>query len=385
MSRIALSKAVLEWALRRRGLTIAKLRPKFPKIQEWVEGSSNPTLKQVETLAKLTNTPFGYFFLDTPPAETLPIPHFRTQDDKRPHGPSLELLDTIQQMQQRQDWLREYLVKHGEEPVGFVGKSSTNSSPTEIAARIRQSLKLETNWAAKHRNWSEALQALREAMEDAGILVFVNGIVGNNTHRKLAVEEFRGFVLVDTYAPLVFINGADGKAAQMFTLAHELAHVFLGSSAAFDLRDMQAASDPIEQACNKVAAEFLVPERDLRAFWPSVKGNPEPFQAVARNFKVSAIVAARRGLDIGLITRDEFYDFYKAYLNDEDRAKARASSGGDFYASQNLRVGRRFGETVARAVREGTLLYSEAYRLTGLHGASFKKFAESQGYWEPGA
>ena len=125
------------------------------------------------------------------------------------------------------------------------------------------------------------------------------------------MSEFPGFVLVDEYAPLVFLNGADGKAAQMFTLAHELAHVWLGSSAVFDLRELQPAADEVEQACNRVAAEFLVPGDEMREVWSSVRYESERFQQIARRFKVSELVAARRALDLRLITRNEFLEFYR--------------------------------------------------------------------------
>ena len=166
----------------------------------------------------------------------------------------------------------------------------------------------------------------------------------------------------------------------MFTLAHELAHVFLGSSAAFDLRQMLPADDPTEQACNRVAAEFLVPERNLRQVWPSVQNDPEPFQTIARQFKVSVLVAARRALDLSLIQRSEFLDFYHNYQHDKRRTVAQQPQGGDFYANQNLRVGRRFASAVVRAVREGKLLYSEAYHLTGLYGKTFDNYAASLGF-----
>ena len=214
-------------------------------------------------------------------------------------------------------------------------------------------------------------------MEAVGMLVVVNGIVGNNTHRKLDPGEFRGFVLVDEYAPLIFVNGADAKSAQMFTLAHELAHVLLGSSAAFDLRQMQPADDPVELLCNRAAAEFLVPARPLRRYWPSISGAPEPFSVAARRFKVSALVAARRALDLELVSTDDFLTFYREYQKDERRTAARRSEGGDFYANQNFRVGRRFASAVVRAAREGRLLYSEAYRLTGLYGDTFERYASS--------
>ena len=207
----------------------------------------------------------------------------------------------------------------------------------------------------------------------------VNSVVGNNTHRKLDVEEFRGFVLVDEYAPFIFINGSDGKAAQMFTLAHELAHIWFGYSAAFDLRNLQPAENDIEQACNVVAAEFLVPETEFRKFWSKVKNDSDRYQKAARNFKVSEIVVARRALDLKFISWQEFFEFYQDRLNRELQQK-QDDGGGNFYDTAANRIGRRFAETVIRATLEGKLLYTEAYRLTGLKGGTFSEFAERLGY-----
>jgi len=379
MGRVAINEDVLLWAIDRAGLTPDGLQSKFPKIRKWVDGQSQPTRRQLESLAKATLTPLGFFFLSKPPELRLPIPHFRTLGDKTPSTPSPDLIDTIQLMQRRQEWMREFLIEEGQEPSPIAWSSQPDASPVSVAYHIRHALKLDEGWAAQQRTWEEALRVLRKTMEDAGIIVIVNGVVGNNTHRKLNPVEFRGFVLVDKYAPLVFVNGVDAKAAQMFTLAHELAHVFFGSSAAFDLREMQPADDPIEQACNQVAAEFLVPERELRQVWPSVKNDPEPFQTIARQFKVSTLVAARRLMDLQLIQKEVFFDFYRAYQKDERerRAAAPPSKGGDFHLIQNLRVGRRFASAVARAAIEGKLPYSEAYRLTGLYGKTFDSYVNS--------
>jgi len=375
MSRIAVKKDVLHWALNRSGLTIDDLQDRFPRATQWDTGESQPTLRQLEKVARLTVTPLGFFFLDEPPDERLPVPYFRTLKDGTPGIPSPDLLETIQAMQQRQAWMREYLIEQGQEPLPFVRSGRVGDTPARVADRVKHGLSLDEEWATRERTWTDALRTLRRTAEEAGILVVVNGVVGNNTHRKLDPGEFRGFVLVDEYAPLVFINGADGKAAQMFTIAHELAHVFFGSSAAFDLRGMQPADDPTEQACNRVAAELLVPERELRRLWPSVRSVSEPFQAVARRFKVSTIVAARRALDLGLMDKAAFFEFYRAYQSDERRAGARRQPGGDFCLNQNLRVGRLFGSAVVRAAAEGKLLYSDAYKLTGLYGKSFDRYA----------
>lgn len=377
MSRVAIKESVLRWAIDRAGIEPDDLRHKFPKIEQWISGENMPTLRQIESLAKATLTPLGYFFLAAPPEEHLPIPYFRTRNDALPRRSIPELFETIQMIQRRQAWMREYLMQQGQEPLAFVRSALQEDPPILVANRIRHTLGLAEGWASREPTWTDALRTLREAMEDAGILIVVSGIFGNNTHRKLDPEEFRGFVLVDEYAPFVFVNGSDGKAAQMFTLAHEMAHVFLGSSAAFDLREMQPADDPTEQACNQVAAEFLISERELLQAWPSVQNELKPFHAIARQFKVSTLVAARRALDLRIIQREDFFDFYEAYKSEERLLVAHKPEGGDFYATQNLRVGRRFASAVIRAAKEGKLLYSEAYQLTGLYGKTFEHYADS--------
>jgi Zn-dependent peptidase ImmA (M78 family)/transcriptional regulator with XRE-family HTH domain len=380
MNRVAVNERVLGWAIERSGRPIEVLEQKFPRIRQWETGKDQPTLRQLEELAKATSTPLGYFFLSAPPEERLSIPHFRTLGDANLSGPSPNLLETVQIMERRQAWMREFVLDQGQERLPYVRSARISDEPHNVARHMQGTLGLADGWAGENATWSDALRSLETAIEEAGILVVVNGIVENNTHRKLDPTEFRGFVLVDEYAPLLFVNGADGKAAQMFTLAHELAHVWFGSSAAFDLRELQPAKDETEQACNRVAAEFLVPEAELYESWPSARREAEPFQALARQFKVSSLVAARRALDLQLIGKSEFLNFYGAYQQDERRRIAKRAEGGDFYATQNLRIGRRFAHAVVRAVKEDRLLYRNAYQLTGLHGKTFASYAESLGF-----
>lgn len=373
MTKVPVSSAVLRWALERSGYPLS-VRKKFPKYEEWLRGEDQPTLRQLEKFAQMTRTPLGYFFLSEPPQEKLPIPYFRTIGDERRRDPSPDLIETVQTMQQRQAWMREYLIEEGQGPLPFVGCARPTDNPTSIAGMIREALNLPQRWAGKLPNWKQALRYLQLKMEDAGILVVINSVVGNNTHRKLSVNEFRGFVLVDEYCPLVFVNGSDAKVAQMFTLAHELAHIWLGISAAFDLHELHPADNETERLCNRIAAEFLVPADEMKEFWIRVHGHSDRFSRVAREFKVSELVAARRALDLGLITKAEFVEFYRTIL-ERERQDTDVQGGGDFYANQDLRIGRRFAEAVIRATREGRLLYRDAYRLTGLYGSTFEAYA----------
>jgi Zn-dependent peptidase ImmA (M78 family) len=376
--KVAVNAQVLEWALdrsRRR----ESLERKFPKLSGWRDGDALPTFRQLQDFAKAAAVPFGYLLLQKPPVEQLPVANFRTVSAESGSGLSPELIDTIQAMQRRQVWMREYLIAEGHDRLPFVGSRRIDTEPAEIARNIRAVLGIDESWAANQPNWGEALRALIGKVENAGILVMSNGIVENNTHRKLDPQEFRGFVLVDDYAPLVFLNGVDGKAARMFTLAHELAHIWIGVSAAFDLRDLQPADNDNERACNLIAAEFLVPSTVLAEFWPQVRGRDNAFQLLAKRFKVSEIVAARRLLDMGFIVRAEFFRFYNEWQQNELRIahkKAEDDSGGNYYANLNLRIGNRFGDLLTRSVQAGTTPYTDAWRLTGLKKNTFQEYAQ---------
>lgn len=370
MSRVDVDPKLIRWARERSGADMDALLGKFPKLRDWERRKSMPTMRQIEKYANATRTPLGYFFLSEPPEDTLPIPDFRTVSGASTRKPSPELLDTVEMMQRRQEWMREYLIEEGAAPLVFVGSASLKDDPNVIAGRIRAQLGFASEWAERESTWSDALRKLRLTIEEVGVLVAINGVVGNDTHRVLDPEEFRGFALCDEYAPLIFVNGADAKAAQMFTLVHELAHVWLGRGGVSNFKSLLPVNHDVEVFCNRVAAEFLVPESVLRSYWREAQGS---FDQLARRFKVSPLVAARRALDLKLIKRTQFFEFYNDYLKKEYQKKADAQ-GGDFYNNQVGRIGIRFARAVYRAAKEGRLLYRDAYQLTGLHGRTFDQY-----------
>lgn len=377
MARVSIQPELLQWARDRSGLSPDIIYLKFPKLGDWESRTAQPTLKQLEAFARATRTPLGMFFLQAPPDLELPIPDFRTVGDRPVPKPSPDLLDTIYAMQRRQQWLREYLAESDTTPLAFIGSFDTHANPTEVAANIRATLRIGDDWAQQVPSWSDALRLLRSAIEEAHIFPVVNGIVGNNTHRKLDPQEFRGFTLIDEFAPLIFVNGADAKAAQMFTIAHELAHLWIGAEGVSNLQETLPIDTEVEIFCNKVAAEFLIPAEALAAIWNSVNDAAEPFQQLARRFKVSPIVAARRAWDLSLIGRRAFFEFYQAYEEDDRRVRSKKTDRGDFYANQNTRIGKRFARIVDRAAKEGRLLYRDAFDLTGLSGATFDQYIKS--------
>ena len=352
-----------------------KIQVKPERVFEW-EKSGRISIAQTDNLAKSTHTPLGFLYLTEPPTDQLPIPDFRT---RRQSGslPSPDLLEMVENMQRRQSWMRDELIAEGAEPLDFVGSWGTDDSPLAAARAMRDALRLADGWAAQEATWTDALRRLRDKAEHAGVLVVLNGVVGNNTHRRLNPDEFQGFALVDEYAPLVFVNGADFKAAQMFTLAYELAHLLVGETGVSRFQEFRPVCHATEQFCSQTAAEFLVPEKELQAFWPTIEKETDPYQAIARRFKVNSLVAARRTLDLDLIDEDAFSSFYQEYRDQEWHKKQDSErSGGNFWNTQKWRVGPRFGSAVVRAVRENRLPYREACKLTGLRRDTFERMLE---------
>jgi Zn-dependent peptidase ImmA (M78 family) len=368
--RVPVRAALLAWARKRSRMAPDELSSRFPDLEKWEQGTKQPTLKQLEKFANATHTPIGYLFLPHPPEEHLPVPDFRTMGDVEVGEASPDLLDTVYQCQQRQDWYRDYARIRREGPVSFVGAYTIDTDVVEAARAMRETLSYQPE--DRGRSWAEALRWLIEAADRQGILVMVSGIVGSNTHRKLDPEEFRGFALVDDLAPLVFVNGADTKAAQIFTLAHELAHIWFGQSAVSDADVEASSANAIERWCNRVAAEFLLPLEalDVDAEQPDLTGELE---RIARVFKVSTLVVLRRIFDAGLLTDARYRS---TYARERDRIlalmadRSAGGSGGDFYNTQPVRVSRRFARAIIESTREGQTLYSDAYQLLG-----FKKHA----------
>ncbi|WP_370304747.1 ImmA/IrrE family metallo-endopeptidase [Sinimarinibacterium flocculans] len=380
MTRVAVRPAMVQWARERAGLELGALAHRFAKLAEWESGAAQPTFRQLEDFAKATHVPFGYLFLPEPPAEPLPIPDFRTLRNQPRSGISPDLRDTIHAMRRRQDWLREERSDSGVPPVEFVGSARLIDDAEAVGREMRRTLGLDRDWAASARGWDEAVGRLRAAIEVLGVMAVINGIVGNNTHRVLDVAEFRGFALSDPLAPLIFVNGADAKSAQMFTLAHELAHLWLGEigEGLSGFPGIFPDGGQVESFCDRAAAECLVPAAELQAIWPEVKREASPFELLARHFKVSPIVIGRRAMDLRLVERQAFFDFYEAYIQRERRQRP-ATPGGDFYRNQSARVGKLFATEVVRAAKEGRIGFKQAYELTGLNGGAFQEYAGGLG------
>lgn len=373
--RVPVSRDVVLWALDRAPDADAVLRA-FPAVEEWIAGSGAPTIKQLHDFASRTGTAYGYFFLPEPPQLALPIADFREgygggSDDEA----SVNLLAVLHQSLRRQEWYRDYAIDNGFAEVAVVGRSA-NMSAMAAAADMRAAL----NYEVAHRvgSWDDQRKRLLTAFEALGGLTVVTSMVENNTHRPLDPGEFRGFSLVDELAPLVFVNAKQTINGQLFTLAHEFAHVWRGVSGLGneDLRDEPEGE--IERWCNEVASEFLVPQDDLRDRYPDVAALPltQQLESLARVYRCGTLVVLQALRRAGV--RD-FDDFNRDYDTELERlisiGRREEGPGGQFIYNQPFRIGTRLSRALISDALAGRTRFTDAARLM-----SFKSMKNFDSY-----
>jgi len=361
----SLSPSTLTWARAAASLSAAELADAvgatLEEVEHW-EATGEIELDLVPKLAEKTRLPFGYLFLPDPPTTKLPISDFRRIADKEPPPPSRRLLSVLYRCQRRQRWYREYLIDNDAKPLPFVGSKTVKSSVMDVAKEISTTVRIGAKYNHGADTWEKTMAQSIENIESAGIIVSKIGYSDEYTHNTLSVEEFRGFALSDNYAPLVFVNGADALPAQMFTLAHEIVHIWLGESAVSNLNKTYSGTGEIERFCNSVAAEILVPMEELNREWNKSKPAGAEISRLSKEFRVSKIVIARRGRDSGFLSQ-RFYDrIYKAQL----AVAAKKRGGGNYYDTKPYEASRRLSVAIINDIRNGRTMYREAMTLLGV-------------------
>lgn len=366
MAGIAVNPDILHWAHRRSGRSDSEIRSKLPKWDRWLTQETPITFGDVQRIAKYTRISLGYFFLAEPPADKLPIPDFRAGRGQS-RAISADLLDTLHQNQRRQAWFEEYLVTSGEvEELDFVG-SARRMSVVDAAAAMTTQLDYPVNQRADLATDSEARKHLASAFEELGGLVVLSSMVGNNTSRMLSLDEFRGFALQSSTAPLVFVNSNDTYRGQIFSLLHEFAHIWRGDEGISDsVEPGKTQLNADEKWCDAVAAEIAVPAADLHEHYDAGADLTAELDRLSRRYYCSTLVVLIKLRDSGLLPTAGFDDLYaaeKRRLMQLMAAKPKAGGGGNFYSNQSFRVGKTLSRAIVRDTQRGTTSMTEALRL----------------------
>jgi Zn-dependent peptidase ImmA (M78 family)/transcriptional regulator with XRE-family HTH domain len=373
MSQAAfVNPSLLTWSRERAGLSTEQVAKKLPvkpdRVQEWEAGETKPTFLQAQKWASVAHIPFGFLFLQQPPVEQLPLPDLRTVGGIVPQRPSLELLDTVRDAIRKQDWYLEYLQQHEHQPLAFVGRFNSRSPVAEVVQDIRRTLGV--NPEASRLDYDKYSRALIDAAEKAGILVMRSGIALGNTHRKLEVSEFRGFAISNAFAPVVFVNSSDAPTARLFTLLHELAHIWIGSSGVSDGNTANGRDE--ERFCNAVAGEFLAPEVQFRTLWNAEVNWESNLAPLATRFHTSKLAIGRRALDLGFISQAQYSAYYRAILKAFQDEKGGA---GDYYRNATAKNSPRLSKAVLTEAMSGRMLLREAGHLLGVQPAKLRTLA----------
>ena len=365
MERLAVPPELIRWARKRTGVTSQVMAARWPRYPQWESGEASPTPHQLEELAHRTHTPLGFFYLPWAPSDELDIADFR-RESPRPQPPSLALLETVHLCRLRQEWYRDEAMSRRAKPLKFIGRSQISQPVVEVAESIRSTVQLGHSGCDSDANAEASLEGLISQVEAAGIMV-----MRCSPPRPLAdgevekVPEFRGLALSDPHAPLIYLHGIDTAAAQIFTLAHELAHLWLGTSGISNPKETLVADGKlIETFCNRVAAEALVPLSQFRDAWEMKADLVTQAAHLAAVFCVSRLVILRRAYDAGFVQPE---DFHETYLKETERVEMDSILNGT--ATKPLtplqRVGHRFAEALAGALQAHKISEEEALGLLG--------------------
>lgn len=376
---ITINNKIINWILDE--FASEKLNDNYCQILiSWKNKKTQPTISKIREISKKINIPFGYFFLSKKPKETIDFLQYRTVKSKVVSKPSRELIDTIYAMDDIQTWMSNYKKDNGLDRNNFVGNNKEEiikRNYINIANSIRKELKINDNWYELISS-DNAYKYFVSKIQKAGIIVMSNGLVGNNPYRQLNVEEFRAFAIVDDYAPLIFINSADTSYAKLFSLLHELTHIWLGASDLITSELGFEDKDDIEQVCNGVAAEILVPIDSFKKSWGNYHIDTYDKIAIfSREYKCSKIVIARRALDLGYISQ-EIYNQVAKEVRDIFFINKQKHRGGNFYDTHYSRYDINFVKAIYESVNIGTITYTEAYRLTNTNSKTFKRAIEDR-------
>ncbi len=383
-----ISPNVLRWARVRSQLsreeTATKAGVKLEQLTLWESenGDSRPTFRQAQKLANLLRVPFGYLFLSSPPNEIPALPDLRTVTDAKLNSFSADFLELLNDVLLKQQWYQEYLKEEGSEEIAFIGKFEIRNSHNQIAEDICRQLEINDDLRREGRNWEGFLRTLINRVQQLQILVLRSGIVKNSTNRKLLVSEFRGFAISSAYAPLIFLNGNDAKAAQIFTLIHELAHLWIGKSGISnqDLSDRSLShNQQIERLCNKVAAEVLVPASSLNVEWKNNRTVDDNVYHLVRRYRVSSLVILKSALDLQKITWRQYIRCYNSEREEYLSRERKQQSGGDFHVTLESRNSPQIIRAVVSSAFEGRLLYRDAARLLSVKVSTLEKVAKKIG------
>lgn len=381
---------VLKWARESAKMSeetaAAKVSVTVDKLQEWESGTNQPTIKQAQTLAKTYKRPFALFFLPEIPRDFQPLQDFRKSGSKTLTTSSIFI---IREIQQKQAWISDAFADNDEIKLPFVGRFTINDNPQVVAQDILKTLNIHP---ALYKSESPIKEWI-DAAETKGIFVSRTSFI--HSRLKLDSDELQGFAISDSYAPFVFVNSDDWNAPQLFTLLHELAHIWIAETGISNDVEPEIKNKekfhPVELFCNEVAANALMPKDIVLNFGTQIYQNSKEVFKTAKTLGVSSFALIVRALNLGLISLPvyqklkkqadiDFAEYLKREAEKKAKQKEKDNPGGpNYFLLQLNRNSRLFTQTVLDAFRGGSIEPTLASNLLNVQINKFQKL-EAQLY-----
>lgn len=385
-----ITSKVFKWARETAKITeeiaASKVAVSVEKLNEWETGESFPTIRQAQNLAKVYKRPFALFFLPDIPDDFQPLQDFRKPGSKELSTSSIFI---IREIQQKQVWISEVNEDNNENIVPFVGRFTIKNSTIKVAQDILTTLNINP---LNYKTNNPILEWIDKA-ESNGVFISRTSFI--HSRLKLDSNEMQGFAIADNYAPFVFINSDDWNAPQLFTLVHELAHIWIAETGISN--DLEPSINkggnynPIELFCNEVAANALMPKEFMERLDKKTFDNAKEVFENAKTIGVSAFALIVRALDLNIISLNsykklkveadyEYNEFLKREAEKKSKQKEKEKSGGpNYFLLQLNRNSRLFTQTVLDAFHGGYIQPTKASSLLNVKVNKFPKL-EAQLY-----
>jgi Zn-dependent peptidase ImmA (M78 family) len=374
---------ILKWARESARMSIETAAAKLPiavaKLQDWENGISQPTIKQAATLARTYRRPFAVFFLPDTPMDFQPLQDFRMKTAKTLGTASTFI---IREIQQKQAWISERYSDNEEKILPFAGKFTLHSNPQTVAADMLSTLTIDP----LHYSTGNPMKEWISKAEMNGIFISRTSFI--HSRLKLDSDELQGFAISDKHAPFVFINSDDWNAPQLFTLVHELAHIWIAASGISNEIELELKHKdklhPVELFCNEVAANALLPNSAMQAIDPSVFDNAKNIFSISKKSGVSSFFFLYRAYSTGLLSlhrykelkRDADADFHAFLQKEAEKAaktKETKKGGPDYFMLLANKNSHLFTRVVMDAFRGGHIQPTQASSLLNTQVNNFSK------------
>lgn len=373
---IPVNPELLSWARQESGFELfrvaKRLNVKQEKVEAWETGEKQPTMRQIENLARFFHRPLSIFFLPQPPQLTPLAAEYRRLPHVIPGHESPELRLGLRQMLTRRENTLNLMGELGEPISEFSLSARLSESPMAVGARLRAaaniSLDEQLSWPNEWRAWA----TWRAAAEGLGVLVFQFG--------KVALSEVRGLALLRTPLPVVGINSKEIPEARCFTAMHEIVHLMLaaGHEEESAIKENRSGEewDNVERFAEIAASHALVPEAALNNAIELLKLSEWDIPStrrLARRFRITPLAMATRLRESGYMN----WARYQAWKQEWDEYVAGLPERGKGFAtpvSKALgRNGRPFAQLVLEALSANRITPVTAARYLDLKFEHFEK------------